>query len=153
MDNDELINRLLEEFDDLHDDMEFNDAAEMVLVTYVFIEGFRKNSNLLWVPNESCIYYKNVYSEELEAVAYTCYDKCCCGRIFVRNDGTAVKYSTNFHSTDHGSMYNTYRSMGLVNAMKERCRTAPASITVRDIIYIMTPFLSKLNDVCNIDIT
>lgn len=64
---------------------------------------------------------------------YTCYCKACDARLYLRNDETVVKEDGMKHTKPHGSMYTLYREMHCVNMMKNRCHTAPASTTVREI--------------------
>lgn len=120
MDDEELTNELLNEFDtpaeteDLpnepsenenNDDVRINicNATGFFLLMFTWIEGLRKGSRLIWVPNEECIFYSNAINQKDGAIACTCYIKGCKERIFIRNDGSAIRKTTPNHN--HGSLY------------------------------------------------
>lgn len=135
-----LQNRLLAEFNDRFDsDNENESNATIILnesneqpVHIVRIKGFRSGSNLVWVPDEQCIFYQNVENKKLKEISCTCYVKECDARIVIKEDQTAYKLRKMKHKY-HGSMYDTYKHMECFNLMKDKCHSAPASISVREI--------------------
>lgn len=144
MNDEDLGNLLLEEFDAHHsgnDDESRNESssgtnariAHIILIAVIWMEGLRSNSNVMWIPDEQNLYYRNCYNKKYEAWGYTCSWKKCNARVFAKEDGTVFKMSSTEHSYSHGSMYNKYKESIMTKMMKERCKTAPASTTVREI--------------------
>lgn len=147
MNNEELTLHLLSEFnrsignnDDDDDEGVTNDESNgafdingRITFRYIWIEGLREGSRLVWVPTEECIYYSNAVSKKHDsAIACTCFVDDCTERIYILNDGTAIK-DTNSSSHTHGTLYNFYKERCLYTFMKQRCRTAPASALIRDV--------------------
>lgn len=142
MDNDELTQQLLREFNKSDDDEnhinnnnddETNSHVSDRTLVFSWIEGLRAGSRLVWVPAENCIYYSNAVSKKHNnAIACTCFVDDCTERIYILENGTATK---NMYSNGHchGSLYNLYKERFLFSFMKDRCRNAPASATIRDI--------------------
>lgn len=134
--DEDLRNKLLAEFLDhsIEDETENENpnTGGLVIVTFIWIQGLRENSKLMWVPNEENLYYANVRSREYDAMGYTCYVKKCTARIYLKDDGTAFKTQIREHC-NHETMYSVYREMQYINAMKENCQNASASITIREI--------------------
>lgn len=154
MDNDELTRQLLNEFNE-HElseeqinndenhvflDNEINNNLRHILnerglieVEFIWFEGLRTGSRLVWVPKEECVYYYNTTSRKFDALAFTCFDERCKARILIMNDGTAGKEISSPDHYPHGSLYALYKERCLYTWMKERCRTAPASVIIRNI--------------------
>lgn len=145
MNNEELTQQLLSEFnrsignqdnnsDEYFLDVESNGTNDgRITYRYTWIEGLREGSRLVWVPTEECIYYSNAVSKKHDnAIACTCFVDECTERIYILNDGTAVK-DRNSSSHTHCSLYNFYKERYLYTFMKQRCRTAPTSALIRDI--------------------
>lgn len=65
--------------------------------------------------------------------AYTCQCKECNARIFLKEDDTAFKLSGMEHNYPHGRMYNEYKRRWCMTNMRDRCKTAPATTTIREI--------------------
>lgn len=135
MDNEEnLVNRLLAEYNDRFESDSESDSIDnspKFPINIVHIRGFRKNSHIIW--DGKYLYYKNALNNINGIVACTCYEKNCNARIFIRKDETAYKLRTTEHSNTHGTMYDIFRHMHCFNLMKDRCLTAPASMSVREI--------------------
>lgn len=145
MNDEQLAQQLLSEFDksiensrenveieDNDDDESNRDPSGLFILIYVWIEGLRSGSRLAWIPSEECVYYSNAISKKHNAVAYTCHQKGCHERIFIRDDGTALREKRTANH-NHGSHYNVYKERMLYKFMKERCQTAPASAMIYDI--------------------
>lgn len=134
MNDDDLREKLLAEFDNHSDDEEESDTAHIGLIPleFLFIKGLRSTSKLIWIPEEECLFYSNVRSERYDAIAYTCYQKKCTARVYLREDGSAFKTHNSIHS-NHGSMYHIFKEMQCINTMKEKCNSASASVTIREI--------------------
>lgn len=140
MNNEDLGNLLLQEFDAHHFDDEIENENEtsvsvtqLIFISFIWIEGMRSNSNLMWVPDEQNLYYRNYYNKKYDAWGYTCCCKECNARIFLKEDGTAFKLPSMEHNYPHESMYNEYYKRYCTKMMKDRCKTAPASTTIREI--------------------
>lgn len=141
MDNEELTQKLLDEFSDYEIRNEQssksigneNNNSDYETIEYEFMEGKREGSKLIWVASEECLYYTNAVNVRLKAIACTCYAEECRARIFIKKDNTAIREFRSMPHTSHGSMYNKYKEMRLFVFMKERCASAPASATTKDI--------------------
>lgn len=128
----DLQARLLAEFDEIiSDDSDVSSIDEEPQYVQE-IRGFRKNSKVIWDPLEQNLYYKNVWNEKANGTACTCYDEKCTKRIYINEDGLVIS-SLSSHNINHGSMYETYKHMYCFNLMKDRCLTAPACMSVREI--------------------
>lgn len=118
-----------------HENLENNSYAGLVFIAYIWIQGFQKNSNLIYVNSEEQIYSSNGYNKTYDAIRFRCYcnDKSrnCDAKIFLKKDGRVFKKSDSTHK--HGSMYNTYVEMKCYAKMKEMCLSSPASTTPREI--------------------
>lgn len=140
MNNKELQDQLLSEFNDRFDNDTVCDIDTTLItdetseerVNIERIKGFRTGSNLIWSTDEQYLYYKNVQKRTLNEIACTCYEKECDARIFIKEDGSAYKLRSTKHK-HHGSMYDIHMHMHCFNKMKDRCHTAPASMSVREI--------------------
>lgn len=112
---------------------EDEEEEHLIEVIYQLIPGFRINSELMWAFEERQLYYENSYSNKTKLKAYTCRVKGCTARVFVREDGTAFRDTERKHLKSHGTQYQDYKFMYCDNMMKERAKTAPASMTPYDI--------------------
>lgn len=64
--------------------------------------------------------------------SYSCRIKDCTSRIHVNKDKSAFRDATDEH-TLHGSQYSDFIKMYCENKMKERAKSAPASMTPYEI--------------------
>lgn len=110
-----------------------DEETGLIDVKYEIIEGFRSTSGNLWAYEENQLYYKNSNSESKNLTAYTCRVPGCTARVYVRRDETAFRNAEKKHLVSHGSQYQDYKFMYCDNKMKERAKTAPASMTPYDI--------------------
>lgn len=155
MDNDELTQQLLSEFNvqELSQDQISNDENGaisneelnnnqnrfelnqhgLIATEFIYFEGLRTGSRLVWVASEQCIYVYNTASKKFQGLSYTCFDERCKSRILIMNDGTAGKEIKTPNHFPHGPLYEVYKERCLYTWMKERCRTAPASAQIRNI--------------------
>lgn len=102
-------------------------------VKYDIIAGFRVNSQLMWAYEENQLYYENSYSKKTKLKAYTCRIKGCPARVYVREDRSAFRDREIKHLSSHGSQYQEYKFMYCDNRMKDRAKSASASMTPYDI--------------------
>lgn len=138
MDDEQIVQNLLNEYN-LIDDVAENESepAEnsninflgVVFMTFIWIEGLRTGSKLIWIPDQECLYYVN--GKHKNGTACTCIVNGCDARISLRADGTAKTDSS--HKLHASSLYPMYKERDLFKWMKDRCRSAPASATIRDI--------------------
>lgn len=115
-------------------DDELNDGVideAIIEVNYELVSGFRMNSQLMWAYDEMQLYYK--YSSSKNKTAYTCRIEGCTARVFLREDKTAFKDTRCKHSNAHGTQYKEYKAMYCDNKMKQKAKSAPASMTPYDI--------------------
>lgn len=154
MDNIQLAQQLLSEYnhEQLENDCDINNSTKhdersnnnesdvytlnergLISVNFIWFEGLRSGSRLVWVPDEECIYYSNAINKKFNASAFTCFDARCKARILIFGDDTAGKELNTPNHYLHGSHYKTYKERCLFVWMKERCRTAPASALIRNI--------------------
>lgn len=145
MDNFELTKQLLCEFsnsiekicDDERDsnhneNQNTSQNTTHITLDFVWIEGLRTGSRLVWVPSDESIYYSNAISKQYNGIACTCFEQKCNARIYIMNDGTASKqFGSPKHN--HGSLYHIYKERVLYSNMKARCQTALPSTSIRDI--------------------
>lgn len=140
MDDEKLQAQLLAEYDgyesessghDQNYDNENNQIGSFILLNFIWIQGLRTNSNLIYVPDEQQIYCGNGVNRKYDEFRFRCYSDSCQAKIFLRNDGTVVQEPGTKHS--HGSMYVKYKEMLCFNAMKSSCLSATASTTPREI--------------------
>lgn len=105
-------------------------TVQQIEVEYEIIPGLRENSRLVWEFREQNLYYRNVYSKKTGNEACKCYKPGCSVRLYIRQDGSAFRYSNLSHAKIHGSMYKERKEMYCFNKMKDRAKTAPPSVTV-----------------------
>lgn len=143
MDEEELQSQLLAEFRDYKLNSE-NETGEkdqenkksgkfgaLILISFIWIQGIRSDSNLIYVPREQQIYCGNGENKSYDALRFRCYAPNCQAKIYLRKNGTAVSEPYNRHN--HGTMYYKYKEMECINNMKKMCMMAPASTTTREI--------------------
>ena len=59
------------EFDITYDNSDTSvSLSHIVSIAFIWVQGLRANSNIIWVPEEKNLYYKNIYNKEYEAWAY-----------------------------------------------------------------------------------
>lgn len=142
MDNEELTQKLLDEFSDYQvrneqvlQSIENGEKiqSDYETIEFEFIEGRRTGTQLIWVPSEQCLYYTNTMNVRLNAVSCTCHDDSCRARILIKNDNTAIREFSSMPHIQHGSMYNLYKEKRSFVYMKERCLTMPASAKLKDV--------------------
>lgn len=117
-------------------DSDMDDSFEIdgvIPVQFEIICGFREGSQIVWALEEKHLFYRADWCKELNALRCRCYDENCSGRLYIRNDGTAFKSSTDIHDSTHGSYHQTYRHMYCFNQLKDRVSKAPASQKLIDI--------------------
>lgn len=143
MNEEELKNQLLSEFHDYSsgneddeidqdDESSLNKIGALLLISFIWIQGIRSNSNLMYVPHERQIYCANGENKSYEAIRFRCYANNCQAKTYLRKDGTAVRESSSKHN-HVGTMYEKYKQMKCINAMKKMCLSAPVSTTTREI--------------------
>lgn len=142
MDNDDLTQQLLSEFDDYEAtnsqvaasiENNNNNQREYEVLEYEWVEGLRAGSKLLWVNSEQSLYCANTHNARYDAMGYTCHYEKCRARVLIKKDGTAIKEHSSAAHLTHGSLYRTYKERRLFVFMKERCKTAPVTATARSI--------------------
>lgn len=112
--------------EDKDDSLDFENGVQ-----YTIIIGLKSNSKVMWAYNEKNIYYKNSYSNKTKETAYTCKEPNCRVRVFLREDGTAYRDFSEEH--EHSSHFEIFKQMYCENKLKEKARTAPASMTPNEI--------------------
>lgn len=141
-DNDELAQKLLGEYNLIEDkDDEQTEqtvqknntigAAGIIFMAFIWIEGLRAGSKLVWIPQEENLYYVN--GQNKNGTACTCIVKECDARVFLNDNGMAKSDHTSFQKSHESSLYPMYLERHLFKWMKDRCRSAPASATLLDI--------------------
>lgn len=128
-----LQDRLLGEYINHEDDSD-DEGISQIPMLIEYITGFRSDSNIVWAIEEENLYYRGHWNATLQARVCTCYDENCLKKIYIREDGTAFELVGNKHDNDHGKMYRTYKHMYCFNLIKQRCLTAPASMSIK-VIY------------------
>lgn len=114
---------------------EENDELESPIpnnIEYIWTPGKRFNSEIMFTLQDEFLYVSNGKIIKAEnAEAFTCYVKQCKGRVFLKPNG--VVYMGNPHTVDHGSMYENLALFQYRHEMRESCKTADASKTVKHI--------------------
>lgn len=100
-----------------------------IAVEYRMIPGMREGSSLVWAYEEKHLYYKNAYSKVKRLESCKCYVPKCRSRLYIREDGTAFRKSNVEHAQNHGSMYTDFKYKYCFNKMKQKAKTAPASLS------------------------
>lgn len=131
--SDLLSAQLLREMNENLSDSEDDHSISVIDVKYMIIPGLREGSNLIWAFEEEYLYYKNAFSESKNELSCKCYVAGCRARLKIRADGTAYRDPGIPHARNHGSMYTNFKYMHCFNAMKEKAKTAPASMTTYDV--------------------
>lgn len=103
----------------------------MDFLTFEVVEGKRKNSKLIWIPEEKFLYFKK--DERADGrIVYLCYqnqinkDSSCPARRSIDLRGNVTTNATTHAChTDHQSLYNDMKSRsGIIN----RCIQAAAAL-------------------------
>lgn len=133
--SDSFCSELWREMEDALDEPEEAEEEYGVVsnVQYEMVEGLRNGSKLLWATEEQQLFYKNSFSTKTQLTAYTCRIANCKARIFVRPDSTAFRDPTKRHINEHSSQYTDFKQMFCESKMKQRARTAPASMSPYEI--------------------
>lgn len=108
-----------------------NKFGALIFVAFIWIQGIRSNSNLMYVPNEQQIYCSNGENKSYDALRFRCYVSNCQAKIYLKKNGKAVCERNVKHT--HGSMGHKYQEMECLNEMKVLCLSAPVSTTTREI--------------------
>lgn len=137
-----LSERLLAEINQNENSEDFNsdDESDEVIdiqndkiqVNYLYIPGLREGSQIVWTPEERNLYYVNSYSKKTGIIACTCYEKNCSARLFIKNDESAFRYRSKPHDV-HCTHYEAFMLMHCFNKIKQKTRSAPASMFSSDI--------------------
>lgn len=117
--------------DDDDDDEELDDFVANSFY-YTLIVGLRSDSELMWAVEEENLYVSNgkIIAKD-NAEAFTCYEKKCYGRVYLKPNGIA--YKVHEHTIAHGSMYKIYTEFVCREMMRQECKTAGASKSITDI--------------------
>lgn len=130
--SDTFSRQLLQEMENAILSSEDEDTG-IIEINYEIIPGLRVNSQLMWAYEENQLYYENAFSKKTRLKAFTCRVKGCPARVFVKEDKSAFRDHGTNHLPSHGSQYQQYKLMYCDNKMKEKARTAPASMLPYDI--------------------
>lgn len=125
------INSSLLDEDDEPEGIEFDSCNEAKAINYCWINGKRKDSDLLYSMEEQCFYVSNSKILKDGSEAYTCNVKKCGGRVHLKKNEIAVKVAD--HTVSHGSMYKYYMELQCRNFMREECEFSGASKSISDI--------------------
>lgn len=117
--------------DEDEEGIEFDGKNEPRLINYCWINGGRKDSELMYDKEEQYLYVSNSKILKDGSEAYTCQVKKCGGRVYLKTNQTAVKVSD--HTVNHGSMYKDYMKLQCRNFMREECEFSGASKSISDI--------------------
>lgn len=117
------------------DDDEDNNDADFLIPQnfhYTWTVGTRSDSELMYAVEDEILYVSNgkIVTKDGDE-AFTCYEKKCKGRIYLKQNGIAYKVKE--HTVNHGSMYNKYIEMQCREMMREQCRISGASKSISDI--------------------
>lgn len=117
---------------DLDSDEEEPDSLIPRSFHFLWVVGKRSDSELMWAVEEEILYTSNakIIAKD-QAEAFTCHCKPCKGRVYLKPNGIAYKVTE--HTVDHGSMYKQFVEFQCRNYMREECKTAGASKSIRDI--------------------
>lgn len=98
---------------------------------YIWTPGIRFSSELMFAVEEEMLYISNGKMSKEAEEAFTCYNKKCGGRVYLKSNGIAYKVAP--HTVLHGSMYKSFMEMQCRHAMREQCKVAGASKTITEI--------------------
>lgn len=126
-----LQNQLLAEYSQYKKKRHENKFGALIFITFIWIQGIRSNSNLMYVPHEQQMYCSNGENKSYDALRFRCYVSNCQAKVYLRKNGKAVGEPNAKHT--HGSMIDKYQEMECLNTMKTLCLSAPASTTTREI--------------------
>lgn len=130
--SDSFCSELRREMEIALEEGEEEENEPILNLKYEIVEGLREGSSILWTTQEQQLYYRNSFSKKTQLTAYTCRIANCRARVFVRADNTAFR-STIPHLSQHGSQYKDFKQMSCEKKMKERAKSAPASMSPYDI--------------------
>lgn len=125
-----LAINLLDEDEEEPEGVEFDDD-ETNIIHYSWINGIRKDSELMYAVEEECLYVSNGKIVKDQSEAFTCHVKKCGARVHLKQNGIAIKVAD--HTINHGSMRKTYMELQCRNFMREECEFAGASKSISDI--------------------
>lgn len=137
--NEDIAYKLLDEYnlaDEVpgeREDGESNNNVNIlgiIFMAFIWVEGLREGSKLVWVPQQEHLYYVNGPTKK--GTACTCMVDGCGARIFLTDNGMAKCEHTSIHK-NHATLYSKYKERCLFKWMKDRCRSAPASATIHNI--------------------
>lgn len=119
------------ELSDINDNDEFEDIVPQSF-HYTWVVGLRSNSELMFAVEEEMLYVSNgkILAKD-KAEAFTCHEKKCKGRVYLKPNGIA--YKVHDHTIKHGSMYELYVELICREMMRQECKTAGASKSITDI--------------------
>lgn len=106
-------------------------TSALILISLIWIQGFRANSNLMYIPQEQQIYCANGFIKSDGALRFRCYCEGCDAKVYLQQNGSATQPPNQTHN--HGSQYRVFKEMECINEMKKMCLSAPASMTTREI--------------------
>lgn len=120
------------DFDNIEDKSNEFDESIPHSLNYTFITGDRKDSELMWVTDDECLYVSNgkIIAKD-SSEAYTCIINKCNARVYLKPNGVAYKVTE--HTVNHGNMYETYKKCQCRTYMREECKSAGASKSIKDI--------------------
>lgn len=125
------INSSILDDDDDPEGIEFDCENDPIYINYCWINGKRKDSELLYALDEQCLYVSNGKIINDGSEAYTCQVKRCGGRVYLKKNQTAIRAAN--HTVHHGSMYKDYMELQCRNFMREECEFSGASKSISDI--------------------
>lgn len=126
-----INSNLWDDDDENEEGIELDGDSDAKVVHFKWINGSRKNSELMYCIEEQCLYISNGKILKDNSEAYTCHVKNCAARIYLKRNEIAVKAAD--HTVNHGSMYKAYMELQCRNFMREECEYGGASKSVSDI--------------------
>lgn len=128
-----FTSELLKEMENALGESNKKEEEDFIDIKYSIIPGHRDGSELMWAYEEKQLYYKNSFSKKKNLTGFTCRIKGCQARVYVRSDKTAYRDLGSQHLAAHGSQYQEYKYMYCDDKMKQKAKTAPASMTAYNI--------------------
>lgn len=112
-----------------------NDDISYRYLEYIFTQGNRRKSNLIYTIEEEQYYRFNEHNKDCDA--YKCVD--CNSRVHLRNGGILIQKKRYFKHT-HLSKASKFDQLAVLNEVKEKCADISTIInekkqSVRDIFY------------------
>lgn len=92
---------------------------------YTIIQGFRSNSNLLYIQSESQIYKYKYTNNNIKY--YYCYNVKCKVGVAIDNNNAILcrKLKTSSQVHEHGPQNELYEKFKLINSIKSEVKNAP----------------------------